>query len=334
MFSITVSKGTDFTRYNIIQSVWLVQVNMTDIETLRKELAELKLKLTETTTKDLSLVTLIKNWSGTSATGSLQEFLNSVDTTADLGSWSEKDKVRITTLKLVDRARSFYDATPELHSADITWNDFKKILLERFRDPRTDQFLFSQLHCAQQGQQETVRDFADRVRNLAQQVTPHTDDPEAQRMCNLQTSRMLIASFTNGLRGNPGIQSRFACPSSMDEAVRIAVTVEQAESCKSKMETFYVNSTTRETDRLNPSRGRARGRNTNTDKNSSASDFRCFECGGKGHYANSCPTRKQRLESVKKKEQESYKTPESQIRNEKSRGRRRGNRQPHKPSGN
>ena len=80
---------------------------MTEIENLREEIAALKLRLTETTTKDLSLVTLIKNWTGTSASCGLREFLNSVDTTADLGNWDEKDKVRVATLKLVDTARSF-----------------------------------------------------------------------------------------------------------------------------------------------------------------------------------------------------------------------------------
>jgi len=153
-------------------------------------------------------VTLIKNWTGTSASCGLQEFLNSVDTTADLGNWDDKDKVRAANLKLVDAAGSIYDATPELHQ-DIKWTDFKKLFLDRFKDSRIDQFLFSQLHSAQQGQKETVRDFADRVRNLARQVTPETNDPEEQRMINLQTTRMMIASFTNGLRGNPGIQTRF-----------------------------------------------------------------------------------------------------------------------------
>jgi hypothetical protein len=141
------------------------------------------------------------------------------------------------------------------------------LFLERFKDSRTDQFLYTQLLSARQGQNETVRDFADRVRNLARHVTPQTDNPEAQKLCNQQTERMMVASFTNGLRGNPGIQTRFAMPSVMDNAVRIAVTVEQAESSKGTSETFYVDSTTKshsnteEKDRKKTNRGSARGRN-------------------------------------------------------------------------
>jgi hypothetical protein len=178
-------------------------------------------------TKDLSLVTLVQNWTGTSASCGLQEFLNSEDITADLRNWDEKDKVTVATLKLVDTALSFYDATPELHKKDIKWTEFKKVFLERFKDSRTDQFLFTQLLSAHQGQHETVRVFADRVRKLSRQVTPQTDDPEAQKLCNHKTDSMMVASFTSGLRGNSRIQTRFAMPSVMDDAVRIEVTVEQ-----------------------------------------------------------------------------------------------------------
>ena len=88
----------------------------------------------------------------------------------------------------------------------------------------------------------------------------------------------------------------------MDDAVRIAVTIEQAESCKGKSETFYIDSNTVATERNKPSRGSARGRNPNTEteNSSSRSDFRSFECEGKGHYASICPTRKLRLESEKR----------------------------------
>jgi hypothetical protein len=104
---------------------------MTEVETLRREVAALKTRLTEATAKDLSLVNLVQNWTGTSASCGLQEFLNSVDTIADLGNWDE-DKVRVATLKFVDTARSFYDATPELHKKDIKWTEFKKLFAERF----------------------------------------------------------------------------------------------------------------------------------------------------------------------------------------------------------
>jgi hypothetical protein len=167
-------------------------------------------------------------------------------------------------------------------SIRVKWTEFKKLFVEEFKDSRTDKFLFTQLLSAHQGQHETVKDFADRVRNLARQVTPQTDKPEAQKLCNQQTDRMMVARFTYVLRGNPGTQTRFAMPSVMDDAVRIAVTVEQAESSKGKSETFYVDTKPEEKERKKTSRGSARERNPNTANKTSRSDIRCFECEGKG----------------------------------------------------
>jgi hypothetical protein len=66
---------------------------MTELEILRQEIAAFKAKLTETTTKDLSLVTLVQNWTGMSASCGLQKFFNSVDTTVDLGNLDEKARL-------------------------------------------------------------------------------------------------------------------------------------------------------------------------------------------------------------------------------------------------
>jgi hypothetical protein len=121
----------------------------------------------------------------------------------------------------------------------------------------------------------------------------------------------------------------------MDNAVRIAVTVEHADSSKGKSVTFYVDwktkshSNTEEKDRKKTCRGSARGRNSNK---ASRSDIRCFECEGKCHYDNLCPTSRLRLESESKSEQKSVKVSEAPFNKEPGRGKWRGNRQPRKPS--
>ena len=99
-----------------------------------------------------------------------------------------------------------------------------------------------------------------------------------------------------------------------------------------KNETFYVDSNNVATERNKPRESSARGRNPSNENSPSSSDFRCFECEGKGHYASICPTRKQRLESEKKKERKSDRAPETPK--EKSRKKWRGNRQLRKPSEN
>jgi len=51
---------------------------------------------------------------------------------------------------------------------------------------------------------------------------------------------MLLASFTAGLFGTPGKQTRFAAPPNMQEALKIAISVEQAERLERRVGAFYV----------------------------------------------------------------------------------------------
>jgi hypothetical protein len=51
---------------------------------------------------------------------------------------------------------------------------------------------------------------------------------------------MLLASFTEGMIGTPGRQGRYARASSLQEALRIATTVEQEELQEGRSEAFYL----------------------------------------------------------------------------------------------
>jgi hypothetical protein len=57
---------------------------MSEWDLLRRELAALKAQMSQTVSKDMSLVTLVKTWTGKSVSCGLQEFFNSVDTTGML----------------------------------------------------------------------------------------------------------------------------------------------------------------------------------------------------------------------------------------------------------
>jgi hypothetical protein len=72
---------------------------------------------------------------------------------ADMGKWSERDKVRIAKLRLEDAARTYVQAAAELRGEEVKWTDLKKALQYRFRDPRTDNF---HIHRTYSGETDTA----------------------------------------------------------------------------------------------------------------------------------------------------------------------------------
>jgi hypothetical protein len=75
---------------------------------------------------------MVPKWSGTEKSGPLHEFLSAVENMADMENWSERDKVRIATMRLEDAARTYVAAAPELRGPNVTWADFKTAFLQRF----------------------------------------------------------------------------------------------------------------------------------------------------------------------------------------------------------
>ena len=65
--------------------------------------------------------------------------------------------------------------------------------------------------------------------------------PVAQRIHNDNSELMLLASFVTGLTGNPGTQCRYANPRCMDQALKIALSVQEAERKEKISESFYAN---------------------------------------------------------------------------------------------
>jgi len=123
--------------------------------------------LRRATIKDLSLVSLVLRCSGGETAPPIAEFFVIIESSDEIGNWSEADRKHICARKLTDAARAFYSATPELRDPAITWQDFNARFLSRFRDVRTIQYHFRQLYIARQRKGETAQEFLDRCRLLA-----------------------------------------------------------------------------------------------------------------------------------------------------------------------
>jgi hypothetical protein len=194
------------------------------VQTLQEQLRDRPATTQTALTKDLSLVPLVPKWAGTSKSTLVKEFFDTVDSVGNIGKWSGEDKIRITTLKLVDTAKAFYNATPELHVADLTWPRYKEIFLARFKDSRDEQFHHAQLHNARQSKHETVLEFADRCKALAKNVVPQVNDPAIQKLLDDQAEHGLVTAFGRGLLGRPGRHVGYATPTTLEAAIKIAVS--------------------------------------------------------------------------------------------------------------
>jgi hypothetical protein len=140
----------------------------------------------------------------------VKEFFDSVESSGKIGNWSDFDKVQITALKLTEVAKAFYISNPELHSASISWENFKAKFLHRFRDVQIDQYRFMQLRTSKQ-QKETPRECLARCRSLAMKTVPKVEDPLLQEFHYDQAERMLLSTFRAALYGNPGVRLGFKC---------------------------------------------------------------------------------------------------------------------------
>jgi len=270
-----------------------------EIAELKAHIARLEAKQTHTT-KDLSLVTLIPTWSGTSKSTSLSDFLKSVERSAEAGNWSDQNRVSLAILKLEDTARVFVETDPELQKKDLKWSELKAALQRRFKDPKTEQYHYVALHSAKQKPNEAVLAFADRCRMLAQKVTSQIENPEGQTACNTQVERMLLASFLSGLQGNIGVQAKIALPATYEDAVKIAVAVEQAETERTRNDnSFYLDrpqNGKKEPDKKGNSRSNRSPNNRDSKYSESPQQYHCWVCGKQDHFAARCPDRKPRGE--------------------------------------
>ena len=109
-----------------------------------------------------------------------------------------------------------------------------------------DMRTFIQINFISQGYRTRAKEKENRFRNsltdvkaLLKKIVCKSDDPLAQRVHQEVTERMLLSSFSSGIFGKPGTQVRYACPQTLNEALRIALRVQEAEKQERFNETFY-----------------------------------------------------------------------------------------------
>jgi hypothetical protein len=241
-----------------------MEILQAQIEELRERMETLGIgEVPRGHSKDVSLVAGIKEWTGEGKGKPVLEFLTQIETVAKVSGWTSRDKALIVKAKLQGLALQFLHGREELGRDGCSYEILKQALVERFSDKLPDQHYYTRLQEAVQGKEEGAEEFSDRCRKMCQKTIRRVQDEETQRIIIEEAERRLLAAYIHGLKGIVGQQVQFQMPSTMEQAVRLAVTVENVERLRQMREGPRKVFTAR-------------------------SEIICFQCAGMGHYAREC----------------------------------------------
>ena len=188
-------------------------------------------------------------------------------------------------------------------------------------------WVYMMLHTARQARNEDAQQFADRCKALSQKRLCKSNENLAQQIHQENAESLLLATYVASLAGSVGKHVRIFNPHSVQEAVQLALSVQEAEKQEKFNNSFYTKfessvslqsksssaeygegersrhvGATRTDNRTvqrtaAPKRGN-KSTASGTRNAQSKEALRCYECEGLGHFASECPTRIRREREI------------------------------------
>ena len=125
--------------------------------------------------------------------------------------------------KLQGSALQLLSGRGELVRNGCSYENLKQALVDRFSDKLPDQYYYTSLQDAAQGRDESAEEFGDRCRKLCKRTFRKVQDEGVQRIINEEAERRFLAAYINGLKVVVRQQVQFQMPSTMEQAVQLAV---------------------------------------------------------------------------------------------------------------
>ncbi|GFX53325.1 uncharacterized protein TNCV_363181 [Trichonephila clavipes] len=264
--------------------------------------------LTQTVSEKFNLIDLIPMYDGGESLG-IRRFLEKINDVANLGKWSNDEKVTILKLKLAGIAEEFFLSDPT-HSHLTEYNDIARILINRFEKAvplSTRLQLFSS--CIQ-GSSESVQEFAARINKLGTQIFQSGNSAQNTAVRNAN-DQLLQSRFISGLRNDIRRFVLARDPLNLDESISAALIEEQNMKLNqiandersglspSQTENSVISALTNKLEEINLRVGRLQevssvtARKTGGDFfNRRETVFKCFYCGIQGHRQAECKKKK------------------------------------------
>ncbi|GFX35308.1 hypothetical protein TNCV_101151 [Trichonephila clavipes] len=180
--------------------------------------------LTQTASEKFNLIDLIPMYDGGESLG-IRRFLKKINDVANLGKWSNDEKVTILTLNIAGIAEGFFLSDPT-HSHLTEYNDIARVLIARFEKAvplSTRLQLFSS--CIK-GSSESVQEFAARINKLGTQIFQSGNSAQNTAVRNAN-DQLLQSRFISGLRNDIGRFVLARDPINLDESINAALIEEQ-----------------------------------------------------------------------------------------------------------
>eukprot|EP00198_Chlamydomonas_reinhardtii_P003455 XP_001692791.1 predicted protein [Chlamydomonas reinhardtii] len=197
-----------------------------------------------------------------------RQWLARLDRAKRMYGWTDDQTLDVAVCRLGDSAATWYSG---VENSITTWAQFQITFQERFEANQEE--LYNLLARCQQRRREPVREYADRFRDLASQLSLNTSDP------------VHTFSFLRGLQPDIYDQVFLLRPKTLEEAIHDAIYIEEGSQC-------YSAPSSRSHRWRDQSPGRRHGRNR--DRRFTDCHYRSYD---ESHYYGSRPSRHGRYSS-------------------------------------